>query len=355
MEPRIQYAKTSDGVNIAYWAIGSGPPLVMMPAPPFSHIQAEWEDAEMRRWFERISGSLTVVRYDGRGTGLSDPEPLDFSLEAQLIDLEGVLAAQSMGSAALLAQFFAGPAAITFVARHPERITHLVLWHSFADPADYVRTPQSEALLSLLEYDWELFAQTFAYARRGWSSGEAAQRFADFIRRSATPEALKAAMAKMTSDEYRVTDVLSEVTTPTLVLQRRDYLPAGAAGDQITMIGISRRLAAGIPGARLALLEGADGAPYAGDPEPVIRAVVEFMGVEHHGEPNRPRQMSSALTEREQEVLRLVASGESNKEIAVALKRSVHTVERHVANIYSKTGVRGRAEATAWALHNGLA
>ena len=80
MEPRIQYAKTSDGVNIAYWTLGEGLPLVIMPAGIFSHIQLEWQAPELRRWYERLSETRRLVRYDDRGVGLSDRDVIDFSL-----------------------------------------------------------------------------------------------------------------------------------------------------------------------------------------------------------------------------------------------------------------------------------
>ena len=87
MEPRIQYAKTKDGVSIAFWTIGEGLPLVYPVHGQFGHIQLEWEHAEFRRFYERLAEKRMVVRYDGRGCGLSDRDVTDFSLEAHLLDL----------------------------------------------------------------------------------------------------------------------------------------------------------------------------------------------------------------------------------------------------------------------------
>ena len=72
MEPRIQYATTSDGVSIAYWTLGEGPPLIWMPPLPISHIQMEWQIPEWRAWDERLAKNRTLIRYDSRGSGLSD-------------------------------------------------------------------------------------------------------------------------------------------------------------------------------------------------------------------------------------------------------------------------------------------
>ena len=91
MEPRIQYAKTTDGVSIAFWTLGEGTPYVWMPMPPFSHIQLEWQNPRSRAQYERVAEKRKLVRYDGRGTGLSDREVTDFSLDAQMLDLEAVV------------------------------------------------------------------------------------------------------------------------------------------------------------------------------------------------------------------------------------------------------------------------
>ncbi len=91
MEPRIQYAKTSDGVNIAYWTLGSGgTPLVLLPWIPFNHVQLNWENPENRRLYERLSARRQIIGYDGRGSGLSDREA-NFALDAHVLDLEAVL------------------------------------------------------------------------------------------------------------------------------------------------------------------------------------------------------------------------------------------------------------------------
>ena len=92
IDQRIQYARTSDGVNIAYAVTGSGPLLVIVPDPPVSHLNAEWEIPERRDRVVQFSRYRTVVRFDSRGTGLSDRGITDYSLEARMRDLEAVLA-----------------------------------------------------------------------------------------------------------------------------------------------------------------------------------------------------------------------------------------------------------------------
>src|SRR3989304_2691454 len=91
MEPHIQYAKTTDGVNIAYYTVGEGEPLVQMPATPWSHIQLAWDMPHWRAELDRLREVTRVVRYDSRGSGLSDRNIREFSLEALLLDLEAVV------------------------------------------------------------------------------------------------------------------------------------------------------------------------------------------------------------------------------------------------------------------------
>src|SRR3990170_8005518 len=113
MEPRIQYAQTADGVSIAFWTLGEGAPLVIMPNLPFSHIQQEWQIPEYRHYYQRLAEGRKVVRYDGRGNGLSDRDVPGFSLDAYVMDLEAVVERLGLESVALFAGIHAGPVGIT--------------------------------------------------------------------------------------------------------------------------------------------------------------------------------------------------------------------------------------------------
>ncbi|MEE8518724.1 MAG: hypothetical protein V3S98_06330, partial [Dehalococcoidia bacterium] len=116
MEPRIQYARTADGVSIAYYTLGEGMPLVAMPSPPLSHLELEWQNPEYRRWHEWLAEKRMVVRYDGRGSGLSDRDVTDFSLEAHLLDLDAVVERLGLDRFALFAPIHSGPVGIAYAA-----------------------------------------------------------------------------------------------------------------------------------------------------------------------------------------------------------------------------------------------
>jgi len=269
MEPRIQYAKTSDGVNIAYATLGEGTPLVSMPHP-FAHLQLDWEIPGDRRFFERLGENRLLVRYDRRGTGLSDREVADLSQNATVRDLEAVVDSLGLERFALFASALNGPVGIAYAVRHPERVSHLVLWHSYIRITDITGVPEAQALTQLANANWEMYTETLAHVVFGWSEGEEARQYAAVIRESITQEGLEAFAATTRAENFHVTELLPEVKAPTLVLQRREAT--------FPSVDTARGLASGIPNARLILLEGMGGAPHVGDAEPVHRAIEEFLG-----------------------------------------------------------------------------
>jgi len=263
MEPRIQYARTADGVSIAFWTLGEGMPLVVMPNAPWSHIQMEWQIPGWRRWYERMAEKRRVIRYDSRVSGLSDRNVTDYSVDAHMLDLEAVVQRLGLEHFALLGVGNSGPVAIVYAARRPERVSHLVLWCS----SDF-RHSRARVFRALREEDWELYMETLAHAAVGWSAGEEARRLAAFMQECATREAVRAAMAALL--EVDVTPFLSQVRSPTLVQHRRQLA--------ITEVAAAKAFAAGIPDARLVLLEGASMLPWVGDMEAVLQAIDDFLG-----------------------------------------------------------------------------
>ena len=170
MEPRIQYAQTSDGVSIAHWTLGNGKPLVYLPSPPWTHIQLEWQDPKCRRWYECLAENRMLVRYDSRGSGLSERKVSDLSLDAHLRDLAAVVDRLRLERFALFAGGHGGPVATAYAAHHPERVSHLILWCTYARVADYSRLPGVHAARELLRSNWRYYTEQFAYAATGLSA-----------------------------------------------------------------------------------------------------------------------------------------------------------------------------------------
>ena len=298
MEPRIQYAKTSDGVSIAFWTLGEGAPLVYMP-DLFSHIELEWQNPELRAAYEWMAKRRMLVRYDGRGRGLSDRDVTDYSLDALVLDLEAVLDRLAPERFALFAVTHSGPVAIVYAASNPERVSHLILWHSFARTRD-TASPLTRSLARLIDTDWQTYTETMAHTLIGWSEGERARQWAAQARESATPEAAKEALRALR--DVDVTDLLRQVRSPTLVLHLRE--------TTILDVNVARGLASRIPDARLALLEGSSAIPTVENGQAVAEAIEEFLseGQGAAAKPELPEGMavilfadiagSTALTER---------------------------------------------------------
>ncbi len=265
MEPRIQYAQTKDGVSIAFYTLGKGMPLVEMYGPP-THLQMEWQIPEFRGWFERLAEKRQMVRFDSRGNGLSDRDVDDYSLEARVLDLEAEVERLDLGRMALDGSWFNGTLAISYEALHPEQVSHLILYNTFARASDLMGTPQAQGLLALMDKDWELFTETYARVGLGWSAGESAQRYAALVRESVTPEYLQKYFAAFAAVD--VTNLLQRVRCPTLVLQR---------GQQVQVLGVdlAKGLTSRIPDARLALLEGDSVGEYL---QAAATAIEEFLG-----------------------------------------------------------------------------
>jgi class 3 adenylate cyclase len=266
MEPRIQYAKTSDGVSIAYWTLGDGTPLVHL-FTIMNHIQLEWELEECRHWYERLSENRRLVRFDIRGTGLSKRNVTEQSLDAWVLDLEAVVDRLGLERFALLGLMTSGPVAIAYAARHPERVSHLLLWCAFARASDWLAVPQIGALRASFDTDYTFYTEAAAHTLLGWSAGEPARRFAALIRAGVSSSEMRAAHAAL--NKVDVTPLLPLVKAPTLVLHRRGH---------VLGVDAAMGLASRIPDARLVLLEGDSGAPYLGDTEAVLTAIDEFLG-----------------------------------------------------------------------------
>ena len=267
MEPRIQYAKTADGVSIAFWTLGEGTPWLQTPVAPCGVLQVEWQVPEFRAWYERLAGKRMLVQYDCRGTGLSERWVGDYSLDAMVRDLEAVADCLELPSFALWGSVAFGPVAIAYAARHPERVSQLFLWCTYARGSDLL-TPQFETMMALVEKDWRLYTEAVGHYFLGFSTGETTGRLAAMIRKSGTPEKWQTAYGSAV--KFEVEALLPEVKAPTLVLHRRQlpWLSVDVATD----------LASRIPGAQLALLEGASGGYAVEDWQAVLAAIDNFLG-----------------------------------------------------------------------------
>ena len=251
-EQEIRFCTTSDGISLAYSVVGHGPCIVRVLGH-FTHLEAEWRWPDLRRFWEHLADTHTVVRYDGRGTGLSDRYAGDFTEETRQRDLDAVLTAVGAGTAVLLGISEGGWTAAAYALDHPERITHLVLYGAYCRGAQArpgYDAEEDQALLTLMRKGWgrdtPAFRQIFT-SRFFRSDADPAliAHFNELQRLSADPE---------TAARYHESchrrgdgrDLFRRLTIPVLIVHSTEDLAVNA--DE------GRLLASTIPGSQLVLL-----------------------------------------------------------------------------------------------------
>lgn len=348
---QVRFCRAPDGLRIAYAVHGEGPPILITKTW-ISHLQYDAEDPMLGHLLEALGRVATVVRYDERGYGLSDWDAEDLSLEARVGDLEAVVDAAGFERCAVMGMGQGGQVVISHAARSPERVTRMILSGTYAGVADEYRArfeAYFETLVQLVRFGWTLPDSRF---RRVFSESlipggtEAQKRWVDDIQPRCTSRdtAIRGALARRDLD---VTDLLGDVEAPTLVLHSR--------GNRMTPFEQGRLMASTIPNAQFVPLESDNSFPLATEPAwPLwLEEVTRFLAPDRSstsGGSSRT-ELVEELTAREVELLRLVAEGLTNDEIAERLTLSGRTVERHLSNIYRKLGVSGRSARAAAVVH----
>ena len=369
MDVPVRFCQTPAGVRIAYQIMGDGPAIVW-PAWFYTHLELLWENPRLTHFFGTLAERFSVVLYDKPGCGLSDRDAPAFTLAAQVEALAAVVAAVDRPRFALFGFSQGGPAAIAYAAQHPDQIARLLLYSTRGHTAP----PDDPATAAAV---WDA-AKTLIRAHWGFGSSVLIQLSipdadpaliaweARLMQAAVDPEVAIRMLEQFLS--FDVSSLLAQVQAPTLVLHRR--------GDQAQPFAGGRELAAGIPGARFVPMDGAWHALYERAEQDVLRHVLAHLddGDTTDGEPGTGGEPDSllphpatasaerartpaypdGLTAREVDVLRLIAAGQSTREIAAFLVIAEGTVGRHVTNLYGKIGARGRADATAYAFRRAL-
>jgi class 3 adenylate cyclase/pimeloyl-ACP methyl ester carboxylesterase len=265
MELNVNYCRAPDGVRLAYAMMGGGSPLVKT-ANWMNHLEFDWQNPDLHHLYTSLARDFMLLRYDARGNGLSDWDVEDISLDAWVRDLEAVVDAAGLDRFPLLGLSQGCAISVAFAVRHPERVSHLVLYGGFAR-GTYRRAKndselqQAKALATLIRTGWgsesPVFRQLFSSLFMPGGTPEQLQRFAERQRKTTTAEC--AYRFFETTRNMDVSELLSRVSVPTLVMHKRD--------DQVQPFEAGRELAAGIPGARFVALPGQNHMPLSQDPE----------------------------------------------------------------------------------------
>jgi class 3 adenylate cyclase/pimeloyl-ACP methyl ester carboxylesterase len=252
-EQEIHFCQARDGVQLAYARMGQGPPLVKT-GHWMTHIEADFDSMIWRPYYREMSRDNTFIRYDARGNGLSDRDVPDVCFEDFVSDLETVVDAAGLDRFALHGLSQGCAVSVAYAVRHPERVSHLVLlggyvvgWKKRARTA--AEKEAGEAMLTLVRLGWgqenPAFRQMFTSQFVPGATKEQADWFNEFQRICCSPA--DAARNLVANGDVDVTSLLPQVRVPTLVLHARH--------DARVPFESGRRLAAGIPGARLVALE----------------------------------------------------------------------------------------------------
>jgi len=343
----IKFCKSRDGARIAMAALGRGPPL-LRTAHWLSHAEHDARSPVWTHWLDELSRDHTFIRYDQRGCGLSDLSASS-SFEAWLDDLDAVVKAQGLKQFPLFGMSQGGALAIAYAARHPEKVSHLVLFGAYARGAlcrDITQQQREEAetLVKLIRLGWgrdnPAFRQVFTSQFIPDGTREQHQWFNDLERTTTSPENA-AAIVEMLY-QIDVTAEAERIRVPTLMLHARN--------DARVPFEEGRHLATLIPSARFVPLESRNHVLLADEPawSQFLQEFRAFVG-------NASSSLcQSGLTTSEHEVLALIARGLDNGGIADALAKGEKTVRNQVSSIFAKLGVRTRAQAITLARDAGI-
>jgi class 3 adenylate cyclase len=285
MQPETRYARLG-GDRIAYQVLGGGPPDLLLARRSYGHIDVAWEDPGITLFLRSLASFCRLILFDRRGTGPSDPLPLDPlpPWESYAEELTAVLDEVGSDRAAIMAEVDAGPTALLFAGTRPERTSALVLVNTaarFAAGSDYpigVAAEAVEAQVARFDELWgsDALAAMLAPSRAG--DARFLRWFAKWQRASVSPKAAQTLLRAMA--EVDVRPVLPLVQAPTLILHRR--------GFELVPIAHGRYLAEHIAGAKLVELPGSDVDLSWETPELALDAIQEFLtGVRRSAEPSR--------------------------------------------------------------------
>ncbi len=262
----LGYVTADDGTQLAFSAAGTGPPLLSMEVPFFSHVGIEESIPAIRAWHQRLASMFRLVRFDFRGSGASQRDVGELNAERLCKDVLAIADRLALDQFAIFARDAAGPLAVALAADHPERVRRLILYGTWATGPTHPLHERISAVESLIDVDWPMYTETVTKVMANF--GPEAVAAAAYLRRCVEPEMWKRATRLVTS--FDATEALPRVRCPVLILQPDN--------DRLAPFDSTSGLAASIPNARLVVANGVN-LPFSGA-ETAARLVAEFMGME---------------------------------------------------------------------------
>ena len=356
MNQSIRLCTTADGVRLAYAVSGAGPPLVMS-ATWVSHLEHQWRSFTWRPWLDVFTREYKVLRHDVRGCGLSDRNVSNLSFETCVSDFECVINAASFQRFALVGACGGGPAAIEYAAQHPERVSHLVLYATYArgqwrrtDRPDEIE--KGRVLLDLTRLGWaqedHTFLQIWASRYQPGGTLEHLRSWSDQMRAATSADTAVRLLQIVWNVD--VQEAASKIKCPVLIVHPE--------GDLTVPVEEARLLASLIPDCRFVPLDSANHMLLADEPAwaRLYGEVRDFLGQSAIASVASGNTLPlGELTSRERAVLEAIAKGLDNGEIAASLRLSEKTIRNYVTRLFDKIHVKHRYEAIVLARDAGSA
>lgn len=346
---QIRFCTSRDGTRVAYATCGEGPPLVRA-GHTFSHLELEWDCLAWRHWLELYSQRHTLVRYDMRGTGLSDRDCVEHAFERHVEDFAAVVEAAGLERFGVVSMTGGAGLGVVHAARHPGQVERLLVYAGYVEGRlARATTPEqreeTELLLKLIEVGWgqdnPLFRQLFTYQFLPDGTPEHLRAINELMRHSAS--ASSAARLLRGFFNADIAAEAAQVACPTLVIHPRH--------DHRIPFEQGRALAALIPGARFVPIDSRNNVLLAEEPGWPLFAR-EFQAFFARRDDARAGSIDG-LTSRESSVLEALAQGLDTEAMAVRLGMSEKTLRNHLSTIYGKLGVSNRSQAIVHARERG--
>lgn len=356
----IRFCTTEDGTRLAFARAGKGTAVVKV-GNWLSNLEHDWESPVWRPWLEGWCRFQMLYRYDPRGCGLSDRDVQDLSFEKLVTDLEAVVDATGLDQFELLGMSQGSCIAIAYAARHPERVRRLVVYGGYARgqmarASAPAQLAAAELELKLLGLSWGIdnpaYRQVLSTLLIPEGSPEQLAWFNELQRLSTSQD--NAVRLQRAFNGVDVREAAALIRAPALVFHSKQ--------DAAVPFEEGRSISALIPGARFVPLDSRNHVLLAGEPawSRMWQEYYSFLGVDaadiayglqvHDAADG----ILSQLSKRERDILRLLAEGDRNAEIARKLVLSEKTVRNHISTIYAKLHVQSRGEAIVLARKSGL-
>jgi len=353
--PQTQYVRSGD-IYLAYQVLGEGLQTILFVGGFISHLELIWEEPGVAQFLRQLAKNVRLILFDKRGVGLSDRVGSPPTAEETMEDILVILNEVGCEKAVLMSVSEGGPVAIMFAATYPNRTSHLILYGTMPK---WIRSYDYPWALSRSQYDkWlnlmiEQWGQPVSLDRFAPSRADDVtfqEWWAKVLRQAATPGSIKGVLEVLRDIDVR--PILPHVHLPALVLHRR--------GDKVIPLAGGRFLAQNLPNCRFVELNGQDHWWWVGDTTAVFQEIEQFLAETAVAPAQMPASQADTpplvepLTEREKDVLQLLAAGYTNQQIADELVLTLGTIKTYNNRIYGKLGVANRTEAIVAARKHGL-